>query len=87
MPRSHEGEDNEAAESSTVPDRIGAEGNSNDAQNDGNDATEHGGTRSAEEVKKKHKAGLAKKLQFMTHLMKSFDMLVYAELCALYYME
>jgi hypothetical protein len=33
------------------------------------------------------KAGLAKKLQFMTHLMKSLDMVVFAEMCTLYYME
>lgn len=31
--------------------------------------------------------GLMKKLQFMIHLSISLDTLVYAELCALYYME
>lgn len=35
----------------------------------------------------KRKAGLAKKLQFMTHLMRNLDMIVFAEICALYYME
>ncbi len=33
------------------------------------------------------KAALAKKLRFMTDLMNSLDMLVFAELCTLYYME
>ncbi|OIW35358.1 DUF1746-domain-containing protein, partial [Coniochaeta ligniaria NRRL 30616] len=33
------------------------------------------------------KAGLVKKLQFMSHLMKSLDMVVFAEICTLYYME
>lgn len=33
------------------------------------------------------KAGLAKKLEFTTHLMTSLDMVVFAELCALYYLE
>lgn len=33
------------------------------------------------------KAGLVKKLQFMTHLMRSLDMVVFAEICAMYYME
>ncbi|KAJ9142137.1 DUF1746-domain-containing protein [Pleurostoma richardsiae] len=36
---------------------------------------------------RRRKAGLAKKLQFMTHLMMSMDMVVFAELCALYYMD
>lgn len=33
------------------------------------------------------KDGLKKKLQFMMHLSISLDTVVYAELCALYYME
>lgn len=33
------------------------------------------------------KDGLKKKLQFMIHLSINLDTLVYAELCALYYME
>ncbi|KAF3762404.1 DUF1746-domain-containing protein [Cryphonectria parasitica EP155] len=33
------------------------------------------------------KAGIAKKLEFMTHLMSSLDVVVFAELCALYYMD
>ena len=42
---------------------------------------------SAAESDRLRKAGLAKKLQFMTHLMKSLDMVVFAEICTLYYME
>lgn len=41
----------------------------------------------SEAIARKSKAGLAKKLQFMTDLMASLDMLVYAELATLYYME
>lgn len=33
------------------------------------------------------KAGIAKKLDFMTHLMSSLDVIIFAELCILYYME
>lgn len=33
------------------------------------------------------KAGIARKLDFMTNLMSSLDVLVFAELSALYYME
>ena len=44
------------------------------------------GTRSSS-ITRRAKAGFAKKLQFMTHLMISLDMLVFAELCVLYYME
>lgn len=42
---------------------------------------------SPETVERNRKAGLGKKLQFMTHLMKSLDMVVFAEMCTLYYME
>ena len=47
------------------------------------------GTRAASQADadRARKAGLAKKLQFMTHLMKSLDMVVFAEMCTLYYME
>lgn len=33
------------------------------------------------------KAGLARKLKFLSHLMKSLDNIFMAEVCALYYME
>lgn len=37
--------------------------------------------------KKKRNPGLAKKLGFITHLLKTLDLVVFAELSALYYME
>ncbi|KJZ72651.1 hypothetical protein HIM_08010 [Hirsutella minnesotensis 3608] len=37
--------------------------------------------------KKKRNPGLAKKLTFVTHLLKTLDLVVFAELSALYYME
>ncbi|PSR82169.1 hypothetical protein BD289DRAFT_438063 [Coniella lustricola] len=33
------------------------------------------------------KAGIARKLDFMTHLMSSLDVVIFAELCVLYYMD
>jgi len=39
------------------------------------------------ERKERRKAGLIKKLQFMSHLQKSLDAIVFAYLCTLYYME
>ncbi len=37
--------------------------------------------------RQRKRAGLAKKLQFLIHLLKNLDMLFFAELCVLYYME
>ncbi|KAH8885167.1 DUF1746-domain-containing protein [Thozetella sp. PMI_491] len=37
--------------------------------------------------KQRRKSGQAKKLQFMIHLLKNLDMLFFAEICVLYYME
>lgn len=42
--------------------------------------------RAASQVRRA-KAGIAKKLEFFTHLMSSLDVVVFAELCVLYYME
>ncbi|KAK4201303.1 hypothetical protein QBC40DRAFT_278566 [Triangularia verruculosa] len=50
--------------------------------NDRND-----GQSSESEVKNKQRVGLAKKLEFMTHLQRSLDMLVWSYMCTLYYME
>jgi hypothetical protein len=44
-------------------------------------------TQSRSEASTYRKLGLGKKLQFMTHLMRSLDMIVFAEICTLYYME
>ena len=38
-------------------------------------------------VSARAKEGLVKKLQFLTNLAHNLDMLVFAELCAMYYME
>lgn len=46
----------------------------------------NGRRRSSSRVRRA-KAGIAKKLEFMGHLMSSLDVLVFAELCVLYYME
>jgi hypothetical protein len=63
----------------------------NDATNAGADAQEdddRAAARSRSHSRtRKTKAGLAKKLLFMTDLMTNLDMLVFAELCVLYYME
>ncbi len=37
--------------------------------------------------RQRRRAGLAKKLQFLIHLLKNLDMLFFAEICVLYYME
>jgi hypothetical protein len=37
--------------------------------------------------RKRRNPGLSKKLDFLTHLLKSLDLIVFAELSALYYME
>lgn len=46
----------------------------------------HGRRRSSSKIRRA-KAGIAKKLEFMTHLMSSLDVVIFAELCILYYME
>lgn len=46
----------------------------------------NGRRRSSSKIRRA-KAGIAKKLDFMTHLMSSLDVVVFAELCILYYME
>lgn len=35
----------------------------------------------------RRREGLAKKLEFVSHLQKSLDMIVFAYICTLYYME
>lgn len=46
----------------------------------------NGRRRSSSQIRRA-KAGIAKKLEFFTHLMSSLDVVVFAELCVLYYME
>jgi hypothetical protein len=86
MPRGH-GDNHDDRPGSSAPDHPVSAGAISISRQNGDDTTEDRDMRSVDEAKKRHKAGLAKKLQFMTHLMKSFDMMVYAELCVLYYME
>lgn len=45
------------------------------------------GRRRKRKNRKKRNPGLVRKLEFVTHLLKSLDTLVFAELSALYYME
>ena len=78
----------DAAPSSSAAGRRPAHDDAHDAgessqQGDGRD----GAAGRSQSRTRKDKAGLAKKFQFMTDLMTSLDMIVFAELCTLYYME
>ncbi|UKZ66759.1 uncharacterized protein TrAtP1_007930 [Trichoderma atroviride] len=85
--------------SARIPDRlsppaIGPNNNTNDAE-----AGTHGRSRSRQRSrssngrqhkrrsKKKQNPGLAKKLGFLTHLLKTLDLVIFAELSSMYYME
>ena len=66
-------------------------GNGDDAGHESatNQTPADGGTYqppSSSESSLKRKSGLAK-LHIMTHLMRNLDMVVFAEICTLYYME
>lgn len=67
-------------------DRHDEPGRSSHGRDAAEDAPVREQTRSSSPVRKR-RAGQAKKLQFVTELMTSLDMLVYAEMAALYYME
>lgn len=60
-----------------------------DAQNPTDVAGEPSSAAAAQEDERnqKRRAGRAKKLQAVTHLQKSLDMIVFAYISALYYME
>lgn len=47
----------------------------------------HPQRRKKKKSRKKRNPGLARKLEFVTHLLRSLDTLVFAELSGLYYME
>ncbi|KAK4240668.1 DSC E3 ubiquitin ligase complex subunit 4 [Achaetomium macrosporum] len=49
------------------------------------DSTTHNG--SASQKQEKRRRGLAKKLEFISHLQKNLDMIVFVYICTLYYME
>lgn len=85
--------------SARIPDRlsppaIGPNNDTNDAE-----AGTHGRSRSRQRSrssngrqhkrrsKKKQNPGLAKKLGFLTHLLKTLDLVIFAELSSMYYME
>jgi hypothetical protein len=77
---------------SSIPARQPLDDRDRDAPNHDRDENDHEGTDetssdAASQSQQRRKAGLVKKLQYMTHLMKSLDMVVFAELCTLYYME
>lgn len=63
-----------------------AEGSSQQSQSQTSRRSRNGCRRSSSRVRRA-KAGIAKKLEFLTHLMSSLDVVVFAELCVLYYME
>ena len=67
--------------------------NQDRALGDNGDSPERSGSRSdsrrrrKKKSKKKRNPGLVKKLAFVTHLLRTLDLVVFAELSALYYME
>jgi hypothetical protein len=75
-PNSHRREDDDAA----VDDDHGV----SSRQHNGSAASRR---RRRSKLSKKAKAGMAKKLVFLLHLLMSLDAVIYAELCVLYYME
>jgi hypothetical protein len=79
----------------TSPDTNENENENDDINNSDapSDPLRANGSRSASRSRRRRKCktktnnGLVKKLQFMTHLLKSLDTLIFAELAVLYYME
>lgn len=92
---------NDAAPSSSarIPDRLSppAIGPNNDTNNAEADAHGRSGSRQRSRSsngrqhkrrsKRKQNPGLAKKLGFLTHLLKTLDLVIFAELSSMYYME
>lgn len=80
-----------------LPDNLNHLGDREDTNGDGDNPTPGNNgdsSRHQQRRRRKHKTkankpdkGLVKKVDFLTHLLKNLDMLVYAELAALYYME
>ncbi|PHH76318.1 hypothetical protein CDD82_4047 [Ophiocordyceps australis] len=79
----HEAEriDDDEATSDNAPDEANSASSSN--------LQPHTSNRRRKRIKKKKKRrpGLVKKLEFITHLLQTLDLVVFAELSALYYME
>jgi hypothetical protein len=67
---------------------------SGDATGGAQSTAQHGSSAGAQQTRRRRRRktpkadqGLVKKFEFLTHLLKNLDMLVYVELAALYYME
>lgn len=85
--------------SARIPDRlspptVGPNNDTNDAEADTHDRStsrqrsrSSSGRQHKRRSKKKQNPGLAKKLGFLTHLLKTLDLVVFAELSSMYYME
>lgn len=55
--------------------------------NDDRHSRPDGGPSPSSQRQEKRREGLAKKLEFVSHLQKSLDMTVFVYICTLYYME
>lgn len=88
--------------SARIPDRlsppgVGANADADDAEADADarhrpesrqrSRSSNGRQRRRRRSKRKQNPGLAKKLAFLTHLLKTLDLVLFAELSSLYYME
>lgn len=72
------------------PSPLGVDADDADAQDDESQARSHqpnGRRRKRKSRSKKQHLGLTQKLAFVTHLLKTLDMMVFAQLSSLYYME
>lgn len=92
---------NDAALSSSarIPDRLsppaigpnndtnGAEADTHDRSRSRQRSRSSNGRQHKRRSKKKQNPGLAKKLGFLTHLLKTLDLVIFAELSSMYYME
>jgi hypothetical protein len=94
LSRSNDDDDDDAgagAAAAAAPADL--DGSVNDASNQNDESPEtsrhrqDGRRRRKRKSKKKRNPGLVKKLAFITHLLKTLDLVVFAELSALYYME
>lgn len=79
---SHDPSPSSAARPLDVPDAPDAQGPTDEAGEPSSVVAAQ-----EDERKQKRRAGRAKKLQAVTHLQKSLDMIVFAYISALYYME
>lgn len=78
--------DDNDSDSGSQDEADAGEGSSQQRPGQTSRRSRNGRRRSSSRVRRA-KAGIAKKLEFFTHLMSSLDVVVFAELCVLYYME